>query len=85
MNESTEKTLNEIVAVVTTAATAAAPLAGEAAPLVLMGAAGIKAIVSLAEQYGHGDAVRALLDAELASARQATDTALVAKHAHDPT
>jgi ferritin-like metal-binding protein YciE len=69
------------VGVVTDAAVAAAPLTGEAAPFVVMGAASIRAILSLAEQLGEGDAVRALLDSELATARQATDAALDAKYA----
>ena len=41
-----------------------------------------RGLLSLAEQLGHGDAVRAMLDAELASARQATDAALARKHGH---
>lgn len=83
MNPADEKTANDIIDAVASAVTAAAPLAGPYAPAVVLGVQGVKAIVSLLEQLGHGDAVRAALDAELASGRQLTDAALYAKHHPD--
>lgn len=41
---------------------------------------GVRALISLAEQLGHGDAVREALDAELAASRSITDRALDEKH-----
>jgi hypothetical protein len=78
-----EKTANAIIDAVSAAVVAAAPLAGPAAPAVVMGVAGVRAIVSLLEQLGHGDAIREALDAELVAGRALTDKALAAKHAHD--
>lgn len=45
---------------------------------------GVRALVSLATQLGHGDAVKAALDAELAASRALTDDALAAKHRGRP-
>lgn len=54
-----------------------------AAEIVEIAVRAIQAIISLADQLGHGDAVREALDAELAAGRQATDEALRRKH-HAP-
>ncbi len=75
-----EKVAGQIIDAVAAAVTAAAPLAGPYAPAVVLGVSGVKAIVSLIEQLGHGDVIREALDAELAAGRQATDAALAAKH-----
>jgi hypothetical protein len=84
MNPADQATADAIVSAVSTAVTAAAPLAGPWAPVVVMVVQGVRALVSFAEQLGHGDAVREALDAELAAGRQATDAALAAKHGHGP-
>ena len=52
-----------------------------AAEIIELAVMGIRAIISLADQLGHGDAVRAALDAELAAGRAMTDDALRRKHA----
>ena len=80
MNDQDQATADAIVSAVSTAVTAAAPLAGPYAPIVVMVVQGIKALISFAEQLGHGDAVREALDAELAAGRALTDRALAAKH-----
>jgi hypothetical protein len=80
MNAEDTRTAAAIVDVVAAAVTAASPLAGPMAPVVQMIVGGIRALISFAEQLGHGDAVREALDAELAAGRQATDAALAKKH-----
>lgn len=79
MTNKDEQTINAIVDAVTAGVTAAAPLAGAFAPEVLGGMAAIRAIVGFVEQMGHGDAIKELLDAELAAGRQKVDEALAAK------
>lgn len=79
MSDATEQTVNAVVDAASTAITAASTLAGPYAPVVNMVVAGVRALISFAEQLGHGDAVREALDAELAAGRQKTDEALAAK------
>jgi hypothetical protein len=71
---------DQIIDSVSAAVTAAAPLAGAAAPAVVLGVAGVRAIISLVRQLGHGDAIQEALNAELAAGRALTDEALAEKH-----
>jgi hypothetical protein len=77
-------TARKIVDVVAEGVNAVTPLiagaAPEVAPFVPLALGGVRALLSFADQLGHGDAVRASLDAELAAARAATDDALERKH-----
>lgn len=78
-----ERVVGSVVDAVSAAAPLVAPLAGPYAPLAVLIARGIKGLWSLAEQWGHADAVRTLLDSELAAGRAATDEALRKKREHD--
>lgn len=83
MNEETSREVlaRKILDAVADAVVTGAPLvARETAPFVALAVGGIRAIISLAIQLGHGDAIVTALDAELALARKATDEALDAKH-----
>lgn len=76
-----EKVAGQIIDAIVDAVTVVAPLTGTAAPALVLIARGIRALYSLAEQFGHTeDALQAALDAELAAGRQATDEALKLKH-----
>lgn len=55
-----------------------------AAQVIEIAVSAIRGVISLAEQLGHGDAVKAALDAELAAGRKANDDALARKHGHAP-
>ena len=80
MNDSTEKTVNSIADAVVSATDVVAPALGAAGPIVDAAMHAARALVSFLVQLGHGDAVKEMLDAELAAGRQATDAALAAKH-----
>lgn len=82
MDPTTEKIVNQVADGIVGAVSAIAPALGGAGPIVALIVAIARGMLSLAEQLGHGDAVRAMLDAELATARQATDSALARKHGH---
>lgn len=70
MNPETEKTVNQIADAVVSVVSAAASALGPAAPVVLLVTQSARGLLALAEHLGHGDAVRAALDAELAEARR---------------
>lgn len=82
-NEQPLSDAERIVGVVADAVSAASPLAGPYAPIVSLGAAGIKAIFDELVSLGHGDAIKEALDAQLAEARHLDREALKAKHEHD--
>ena len=76
MTDEDQKNLDAIVDTVSAAITAGAPVAGPYAPIVVLIVQAVRGLIGLAEQLGHGDAVKAALDAELAAGRQLTDAAL---------
>ena len=79
MTDQTEQTVNQIADGVVVAGEAIAPALGAPGVILATILQGIRALISLAEQLGHGDAIREALDAELAAGRQKTDEALAAK------